>query len=69
MYICDKAYNMCKHPNGCRLVQKLLEVAEESKTLPIINCLLDNFDMFVRDQYGNYVIQYIIEKRGKYVEP
>ena len=59
---------MCKHCFGCRLIQKLIETGNEETLRSIVMCLIDSFELFVKDPYGNYVIQYIMEKSGKYMK-
>jgi pumilio RNA-binding family len=44
----------------------MLETGEEFALKPILMCIMDNFDKFVKDSYGNYVIQYILERSSKY---
>lgn len=48
------------HPYGCRVMQRILEHCTAEQTAPILD-ELHHADTLVTDQYGNYVIQHILE--------
>ena len=49
------------HPYGCRIVQRLLEHCGQNQTSVLLAELLVNTDQLILDQYGNYVIQHILD--------
>lgn len=53
------ALEMCKHKYGCRAVQRLFEFCYEECT-NIIQIILNNLNDLIYDQYGNYVIQHLL---------
>lgn len=57
----ENACEMAKHKYGCRAIQRLFENCGENDCLVIINQILENSEEMVFDQYGNYVIQHILE--------
>ncbi len=46
--------------HGCCVMQKCIEVADQSYREKIMNCVVENTAMYISNQYANYVIQYII---------
>lgn len=50
---------------GCRVVQKAIEVAEPEQRRLMASELKDRVRELVEDQNGNHVIQKIIETMGK----
>jgi len=52
---------MARHPYGCRVVQRVLENCEEDRVSSSLSELIAQIQSLVQDQYGNYVIQHIIE--------
>jgi pumilio RNA-binding family len=72
----DKAYNLAMHPYGCRVIQRILENHSEGSPLSfrdnlkgscaspaqkILDELLRCTVSLVQDQYGNYVVQHLLE--------
>eukprot|EP01091_Cochliopodium_minus_P016444 TRINITY_DN6159_c0_g1_i1.p1 TRINITY_DN6159_c0_g1~~TRINITY_DN6159_c0_g1_i1.p1 ORF type:complete len:778 (-),score=230.46 TRINITY_DN6159_c0_g1_i1:163-2496(-) len=58
-----KVYNLATHPYGCRVIQRILEHCnrEEKISTAILQELLRFTDSLVQDQYGNYVIQHVLQ--------
>ena len=50
------------HPYGCRIVQRLLEYCTKAQTLVLLGQLLVSTDHLLLDQYGNYVIQHVLDR-------
>lgn len=59
------ACEMAKHKYGCRAIQRLFENCGEVDCALIIKQILENLEEMVFDQYGNYVVQHILEFGGK----
>jgi len=53
--------SLAKHPYGCRVLQRVFE-QRGTQSGPLIDELLMHVPDLVLDQYGNYVIQHILEK-------
>nr|XP_011469641.1 PREDICTED: pumilio homolog 4 [Fragaria vesca subsp. vesca]XP_011469642.1 PREDICTED: pumilio homolog 4 [Fragaria vesca subsp. vesca] len=50
------------HPYGCRVVQRVLEHCDDSKTQEtIMDEVMQSVCFLAQDQYGNYVIQHVLE--------
>jgi len=76
----NQVVSLATHPYGCRVIQRIFEHCDEEQTVadrPRFSCLLywykqrpllDELHIYInhlaQDQYGNYVIQHILE-RGK----
>ncbi|KAG0200303.1 mRNA binding protein puf3 [Mortierella sp. GBA30] len=58
-----QVYSLATHPYGCRVIQRMFEHCADIKT-PLMDELHKYIPNLVQDQYGNYVIQHILE-RGK----
>jgi len=56
-------YQLATHPYGCRVIQRILEhcTREEKISGAILQELLRATDSLVQDQYGNYVIQHVLQ--------
>ncbi|GER28323.1 pumilio domain-containing protein, partial [Striga asiatica] len=53
------------HPYGCRVIQRILEYcSDDSRCRLIVDEILERVYDLAHDQYGNYVIQHVLE-RGK----
>lgn len=73
-----QVFALATHPYGCRVIQRIFEHCEDEQTAVDFPCLktlshyqrplLDELHKYInplaQDQYGNYVIQHILE-RGK----
>jgi len=53
---------LAMHPYGCRVVQRLLEFSEEPAKSNILQELHSHSSTLMADQYGNYVIQNVVEQ-------
>ncbi|XP_062207416.1 pumilio homolog 1-like [Phragmites australis] len=50
------------HPYGCRVIQRVLEHCTDPKTQQIVmDEILQSVCMLAQDQYGNYVVQHVLE--------
>mmetsp|Transcript_21372 Transcript_21372/g.46751 ORF Transcript_21372/g.46751 Transcript_21372/m.46751 type:complete len:1134 (+) Transcript_21372:1-3402(+) len=50
------------HPFGCRVIQRILEhCRDEKKRTTVMEEILQNTCQLAQDQYGNYVIQHVLE--------
>ncbi|CAL4953704.1 unnamed protein product [Urochloa decumbens] len=50
------------HPYGCRVIQRVLEHCADPKTQQIVmDEILQSVCMLAQDQYGNYVVQHVLE--------
>ncbi|KAJ7219321.1 armadillo-type protein [Mycena pura] len=55
-------YDLASHPFGCRVLQQCLRHLPDAQTRPLLDELLHNYTTnLMQDQFGNYVIQYILE--------
>ena len=64
--ICFQVFSLSTHPYGCRVIQRILEFCIPEQTTPILEELHSNTEQLLQDQYGNYVVQHVLE-RGKLV--
>lgn len=56
-----KVYSLATHPYGCRVVQRILERCSLDQVSPLLAELHEHTDKLVQDQYGNYVIQHVLD--------
>ena len=63
---CFQVFSLSTHPYGCRVIQRILEFCIPEQTTPILEELHSNTEQLLQDQYGNYVVQHVLE-RGKLV--
>ncbi|KAG0335425.1 Dihydroorotate dehydrogenase (quinone), mitochondrial [Podila humilis] len=61
-----QVFSLATHPYGCRVIQRMLEHCADTETT-LLEELHRHIPNLVHDQYGNYVIQHILE-RGKPAE-
>ncbi|KAJ3169681.1 Pumilio 2 [Irineochytrium annulatum] len=69
-----QVYSLATHPYGCRVIQRIFEHCTDDQSLAMIrgssgyNALIEELHRYtinlIQDQYGNYVIQHVLE-RGK----
>ena len=59
-----QVYNLSTHPYGCRVIQRILEHCAAEQTTPVLEELHTNIEALIQDQYGNYVVQHVLD-RGK----
>ncbi|GLB34937.1 putative pumilio-family RNA binding repeat [Lyophyllum shimeji] len=55
-------YDLATHPYGCRVLQRCLEHLPEENTRPLMEELHKYAPNLMQDQFGNYVVQYVLEK-------
>ncbi|KAM0674607.1 hypothetical protein GVAV_001794 [Gurleya vavrai] len=54
---------LSKHRYGCRVVQRLFENCKDEEIREIVVDLSKNIPQLIEDQYGNYVLQHIIQNK------
>ncbi|XP_019433067.1 PREDICTED: pumilio homolog 1-like isoform X3 [Lupinus angustifolius] len=58
----DQVVTLSTHPYGCRVIQRVLEYCHDPKTQQIMmDQILQSVRMLAQDQYGNYVVQHVLE--------
>lgn len=58
----DQVVTLSTHPYGCRVIQRVLEHCCNPKTQSIVmDEILKSICMLAQDQYGNYVVQHVLE--------
>ena len=57
---------MTKH--GVCVIQKCVTVGDEKQRLNIYNLIIKDFDKIIKDQFGNYLVQYILINNSKNIE-
>ncbi|KAK0591997.1 hypothetical protein LWI29_011652 [Acer saccharum] len=58
----DQVVTLSTHPYGCRVIQRVLEHCDDAKTQRIMmDEILLSVCMLAQDQYGNYVVQHVLE--------
>ncbi|KAJ6408961.1 hypothetical protein OIU84_008625 [Salix udensis] len=58
----DQVVSLSTHPYGCRVIQRILEHCEDAKTQSkVMDEILGAVSMLAQDQYGNYVVQHVLE--------
>lgn len=55
--------DICKNRQGCCIIQKCLQWAPEPYYTSIINTVLTNALKLVQDPFGNYVVQFILDRQ------
>ncbi|KAL4253133.1 hypothetical protein ABKN59_004100 [Abortiporus biennis] len=53
---------LASHPYGCRVLQRCLEYLPDDQTRPLLNELHESALKLMQDQFGNYVVQFILER-------
>lgn len=62
----SQVYGLTTHPYGCRVIQRIFEHANpQDQVQPLLDELHRYTPSLVQDQYGNYVIQHILEKGSR----
>lgn len=61
----NNVYSLAAHCHSCRVLQRIFEHCEESQRRPLIDELLQDTERLMHDQYGNYVIQWILQNASK----
>ncbi|KAG8730851.1 mRNA binding protein puf3 [Ceratobasidium sp. 414] len=54
-------YDLATHPYGCRVPQRCFEYLREPQTWPLIDELHKYTTQLMQDQFGNYLIQFVLE--------
>ncbi|EIM90053.1 ARM repeat-containing protein [Stereum hirsutum FP-91666 SS1] len=54
-------WELSTHPYGCRVLQRCFEHLAEDQTRPLLEELHKHTRNLMQDQFGNYVIQYVLE--------
>jgi hypothetical protein len=49
------------HPFGCRVMQRILEHCVDSQKFAALECIQKHLRALFDDQYGNYVIQHVLQ--------
>ncbi|PIA54691.1 hypothetical protein AQUCO_00900926v1 [Aquilegia coerulea] len=58
----DQVVTLSTHPYGCRVIQRVLEHCDSSKTQQIMmDEIMQSVCKLAKDQYGNYVVQHVLE--------
>ncbi|PPR08084.1 hypothetical protein CVT24_010545 [Panaeolus cyanescens] len=60
-FISENLCTLAKHPYGCRVLQRCLEHLSVKHSQDILDAVHTNVVELMEDQYGNYVIQFIIQ--------
>ncbi|MCQ2819640.1 MAG: hypothetical protein MJ252_20440 [archaeon] len=58
--ICANIVPIAKHKHGCCVLQKCIDNAEEENKAMILSEIVKQCNELIRDQCGNYIIQFII---------
>ncbi|KAF9518191.1 hypothetical protein BS47DRAFT_1338447 [Hydnum rufescens UP504] len=59
---CGAVYELSTHPYGCRVLQRCFEYLPDSQTRPLLDELQKYAPNLMQDQFGNYVIQFVLER-------
>lgn len=54
-------YELSTHPYGCRVLQRCFEHLPEEQTRPLLDELHKYTTNLMQDQFGNYVVQFVLE--------
>ncbi|KAI0062274.1 ARM repeat-containing protein [Artomyces pyxidatus] len=54
-------YELASHPYGCRVLQRCFEHLTDEQTRPLLDELHKYIINLMQDQFGNYVVQFILE--------
>lgn len=57
----EQVYQLATHPYGCRVIQRMLEHCEEAQAAVLAELHKYAYHL-IQDQYGNYVIQHVLEQ-------
>lgn len=55
-------YDLSTHPYGCRVLQRCFEHLPEETTRPLMDELHKYMINLMQDQFGNYVVQFVLEQ-------
>lgn len=54
-------FDLSTHPYGCRVLQRCFEHLPEEQTRPLLDELHKSTINLMQDQFGNYVVQFVLE--------
>ncbi|KZT09429.1 ARM repeat-containing protein, partial [Laetiporus sulphureus 93-53] len=54
-------YELATHPYGCRVLQRCFEHLPEEYIRPLLDELHKHVNHLMQDQFGNYVVQFVLE--------
>ncbi|KAL6309245.1 armadillo-type protein [Sparassis latifolia] len=54
-------YDLSTHPYGCRVLQRCFEHLPDEQTRPLLDELHKYIPNLMQDQFGNYVVQFVLE--------
>jgi pumilio RNA-binding family len=64
-FIYDAMINQCVeiacHKHGCCVMQKCIDGANQKQKIELTSKIAEHTQIFVRNPYGNYVVQYVLE--------
>lgn len=52
----------CKHEYCCRIIQRLIESCHQDTVHNLVNMMLQNFELLIKNQYGTFVLCCIIDR-------
>ena len=52
---------LCQHENGCRVIQRMIDHCAQDMIKPIVDKVLSKYNVFIKDQYGTFVLCSILE--------
>ena len=56
---------ICKLKQGATILQTALKYANESQKSSLLHTILDDISTLINDEYGNYIIQFILDLKEK----
>lgn len=60
--VTERVNELALHPFGCRVIQRILETCDPKITQPMVKKLMDTAYQCCQCQYGNYIMQYVLEQ-------
>ena len=61
----QSAIEICKLKQGATILQTSLKYANESQKSSLLHTILDDISTLINDEYGNYIIQFILDLKEK----
>ena len=61
----QSAIEICKLKQGATILQTALKYANESQKSSLLHTILDDISTLINDEYGNYIIQFILDLKEK----
>ena len=61
----ENILSIAMHKHGCCVLQKCIEKINNEDKNKMIECLINNCEILISDQCGNYIIQYIISLKNE----